>query len=46
MDEMTAFDQQIAREVVREAGPSEPVDDLALADDRFTHAGAQGRWKR
>jgi hypothetical protein len=30
MDEMTAFDQQIAREVVREAGPSEPVDGAAI----------------
>jgi hypothetical protein len=30
MDEMTAFDQQIAREVAREAGPSEPVDGAAI----------------
>ena len=30
MDEMTAFDQQIAREVLREAGPSEPVAAAAI----------------
>ena len=30
MDEMTTFDQQIAREVLREAGPSEPVAVAAI----------------
>ena len=32
MDDMTAFDRQIAGEVLLGAGPSEPVDDLAVFD--------------
>ena len=30
MDDTTAFDRQIATEVLREVGPLEPVNDLAL----------------
>ena len=30
MDEMTDLDNQVAREVLREAGPSEPVDGAAI----------------
>ncbi len=32
MDDMNAFDRQIASEVLSGAGPSEPVDDLAIFD--------------
>jgi len=32
MDDMNAFDRQIANEVLWAAGPSEPVDDLAILD--------------
>ncbi len=32
MDDVEAFDRRIAREVLRAAGPSKPVDDLAIFD--------------
>ena len=44
MDEMTAFDQQIAREVLREAGPSEPVDAAAIFSSMAT-ATQSPKWR-
>ena len=38
MDDMTAFDRQIATEVLREVGPLEPVNDLALFDTITTQS--------
>ena len=43
MDDMTAFDRQIAGEVLLGAGPSEPVDDLAVFD-AVTAASRSHRW--
>ena len=44
MDEMTAFDQQIAREVLREAGPSEPVAAAAIFSSLAT-ATQSPKWR-
>ena len=43
MDDMTAFDRQIAGEVLLGAGPSEPVDDLAIYE-AVTAASRPPRW--
>ncbi|MGD8682737.1 MAG: hypothetical protein PVG27_02220 [Chloroflexota bacterium] len=43
MDEMTAFDRQIAGEVLLGAGPPEPVDDLAIYE-AVTAASRSARW--
>ena len=43
MDDLTPFDRQIAAEFLRDAGPSEPVDDLAIYE-AVTAASRSHRW--
>ncbi len=44
MTDMTAFEQQVAGEMVRRAGPVRPVDDLAVFDAAIT-ATRSHRWR-
>lgn len=43
MDEMHAIEERIAREMVRRAGPSEPVDDLAIYEAVTAASRHEGR---
>jgi len=44
MDDMTAFDRHISTEVLREVGPSEQVDDLAIFT-AITTASQSPKWR-
>ena len=43
MDEMNAFERQVAGRLQRHAGPTSPVDDLAIYND-ITAATSSQRW--